>query len=148
MILDISLEFHYLVSLGPYAVLLGAIDGVGAVARVDALDQMDFAVVIGVHHHVDTSAVERDRISGGEDTEVSHLCLCGVAVAVAVDGKIIGYVDVDDIIAAMVCDSLAGICHRFEEVVLLSREGCRCAGLFGLTGRVDVCLALSRSYAD
>ena len=76
------------------AEVFGSINGVGAVAGIYAFDEVEFSFVGRVENHVDAGTVEGNRIGGSEDAEVGHLWSFGVAVAIAVNRKIVGYVDI------------------------------------------------------
>lgn len=143
------------------AYLGGIVDGVGAVAAVDALDEGRTIVAdsgLVVEDEVETGFVKSDGVEGGEDAYVFHLGRGGMSVAVAVDGEVVHDIDVDDAFLALevVVDGLGGSCHRLEEGVLavrlledISGVGVCAGGVYaGLTVRGGDAYALVFEHAS
>ncbi len=79
---------------------------------VHSFNEMGFPRIIGVEHHVYTSAVKSHWIKGCEDTKVLHFRSSRIAVTVTVDGEIVGNIDLYHLILAYMIDhTLAGISH-------------------------------------
>ena len=113
------------------------------------LDQRGLARVGSVDDRVVAGLVDGDRVGGGEDAKIRHFRLSRVRIAVAVDAQAVGDVDVEHILRALVIDDrLAGVGHRFEEVVLLGELAKQLGGFGGDAGGVDVGLAGGGGDAD
>lgn len=97
------------------------IEGVHAVARIDALDKMYLAMIGRGAYKIGAGAVESHGIKRGENAYVAHCWVFGRRIAVAVDRQIVCYTDVEDLVAAMVGYGFGGFGHGFEEVVLLRK---------------------------
>ena len=76
-------------------------------------------MVVGIAYEVGACFVERDGIERGEDSDVAHLWVGGMGIAVAVYGEVVGHADVNDVVAGVVSDSLCRFGHRLEKVVLI-----------------------------
>lgn len=87
-------ESYQFVFLGTETEGFGCIDGVGAVAGIDAFDKVGFSFVGRIDNHIYAGSVEGDRVGGSKYAEVGHLWSLWIAVAVAVYRQIVGYVDV------------------------------------------------------
>ncbi len=66
------LHLHQLIRLRADAKGLGGINGVGAVAAVDALHKVVAAGVVAVHDQIDAGAVQCDGVKAREDAHVVH----------------------------------------------------------------------------
>ena len=133
--MGVGLEFDEVVGAGAEGVGGGGFDGVDAVAGVHAFDEGGFAWVGGVFDGVVAGLVEGDGVEGGEDAEVGHFGGFGVGVAVAVDGEVVGDVDVGEVFGAFVFeDGLYGVGHGFEEGVLGREVFPEGFGVFGFGG--------------
>lgn len=126
--------------------ILGVLQGVQTVAGFYAVYQgRAVAVALGIDE-VNAGLVERHRVGGGEDADVVHIRLGGVAVAVTVYRQAVHDVDIDDAlpVAQIVRHSGAGLGHGLQESVLIAAPWAGSAGSAG----VDPALALSRADAD
>ena len=97
-------EINNLILLRAQADLFAIVEQMGAVARVDALDKGFLSGVVGVYNHVDTGTVESHGVERGQNTYVAHRGSLSVAVAVAVNRKVVGHVDIENLAVGMVDD--------------------------------------------
>ena len=99
--------------------LLRYFDGMHTVAALDALQQVISAGVGGGVHQVQASLIDGDRVQGYQNTDVLHTgILCHVA-AVAVYADVFHYVDIHCLALKPVCNRPGGVCHGFQEGILL-----------------------------
>ena len=82
--------------------LLGILEVVATMLGVDTFDEMYLALVIAGFHGIDTGLVDSHGVERSEDAKVGHGGRMGVAVAVAIYRKVVGNVDIKDIVAGMV----------------------------------------------
>ena len=89
-----SIQLHQFVCLAAHPQLLGIFQGVHDFARVDALQQMDFAVIFRSTHQVRTRLVQRHRVERSQDTYIAHLRILRRSIAVAVHRQLVGYINI------------------------------------------------------
>ncbi|MBQ6048021.1 MAG: hypothetical protein IJL40_01660, partial [Oscillospiraceae bacterium] len=70
---------------GAQAELTGGLHSADGMARFHAFDQSGLAGILRIYDRVIARLVERHGIVGGENTQISHLGLMGIAVTVAVN---------------------------------------------------------------
>ena len=92
------LYLHQLIRLRADAKGLGGVDGVGAVAAVDALHKVVAARVIAVYDQINAGAVQRDGVKAREDAHIVHAGVLGHGAAVAVNGKVLHDGDIGEAI--------------------------------------------------
>ncbi len=97
----------------------GSLDRVDAVLGLDALEQVVSAGIVGRVDEVETCLVNRDRIQGSQDPDVSHAGIFRHGTAVTVHRHILHDVDVDDISLEIVHDTRCGVRHGFEERIMV-----------------------------
>ena len=143
-LIPLLIEFYQFIPLATHTEGLGMIERVHAMPRVDALDKMNLPMVGRRTHQIGTGPVERYRVELSQNADVAHLRIGRRRVAIAIDRKVIGYADVENILATVVGNGLGRLGHRFQEIVL-----CRIAptGRAG-SGRVNQPFAIRRGDTD
>lgn len=113
------------------------------------VDKCGFTRIVRIDYCVIAGLIQGYRIGRGEDTQVGHLRLMGIAVAVTVNTEAIGNGDIQHILRSHITDDrFAGVGHGFEKIILFGdfypqklRIGCLSRGM-------DVGLAVGGSDAD
>ena len=114
--------------------------------RVDALDEVNFSMVVGRADQVGARLVERHGVKRGQNADVYHLRVFGRGVAVTVDRQVVRHTDIEDSVAAMVGHSFGCLSHRFEKSILLGQVVPEVG--FRLAGRMDIGFTRGRGDAD
>ena len=120
----------------------------GAVAGVDALQQMIPAGVIGRLHQVDARLIQSYGIQAGQNADVLHAGIFGNGTAVAVHAHVAHNADVGHVAAEVLDHAAGGVCHAFQESILGSYVIPQHILIRGLSGGVDVGLAGGGGTAD
>ena len=119
--------------------------------RIYALDERRRIVILGrgiVEHKVNTSLVKRDRVHRSEDAHVVHLGVGRRVVTVAVNREVVHHIDVDDTTLEIVMNRLRCHSHTLDELVLLGSMLPNLLLLGNNARRVDISLAVCRSYTN
>lgn len=93
---------------------------------------MDFAVVFRGTHKVSAGLIERNRVEGGKNADVTHLRVGRRGIAVAVHGKVVSHADVEDVVPARSATALAASaivsrkssCEGLPQLVVLVPAEC------------------------
>ena len=96
------------------------IHGVCAHALIDTLYKIILARIRAIEHHVQTCLIQRNRVKRSQHTEIRHLRLCRVTVAIAIHRQTVCHIDVKDILAEMIRHSLCSLSHRLAKIFLLA----------------------------
>ena len=132
------------VVLGADAVGGGNVNDVGAEFFFNAGDKLVAAGVGALIGEVNAGLVKGDGVGGGQETNVGHTGSGGVGVAVAVNGDVDHGGDVGGAVLEIAVDAGSGVAHSGDEGKLSSSH----IVAVGLTGAVDVFLAVGGSAAD
>lgn len=133
-----------LIIFGADAVGGSNVNDVGAEFFFNAGDQLVAAGIVALVDEVNAGLVKGDGVSRGEETDVGHTGSGGVGVAVAVNGDVDQGGDVGGAVLEIAVDAGSGVAHGGDEGKLSSSH----IVAVGLTGAVDVFLAVGGSAAD
>ena len=122
----------------------GDVNDVGAEFFFNAGDKLVAAGIVALVDDVNASLVKGDGVGGGEETDVGHTGSGGVGVAVAVNGDVDHGGDVGGAVLEIAVNAGSGVAHSSDEGKLSSSH----IVAVGLTGAVDVFLAVGGSAAD
>lgn len=133
-----------LIIFGADAVGGGDVNDVGAEFFFNAGDKLVAAGIVALVDEVNAGLVKGDGVGGGQETDVGHTGSGGVGVAVAVNGDVDHGGDVGGAVLEIAVDAGSGVAHGGDE----GKLGGSHIVAVGLTGAVDVFLAVGGSAAD
>ncbi len=107
----VLIKFYEFICPAAETDLLAVVECVHTVARVDALDKVYFAGIVGRTHKIGAGFIKSDGVERGEDADVTHFRVFGRGVTVAVDREVVGYADINDAVAAVVGDGFGSLGH-------------------------------------
>ena len=115
----LGLDLYKLVFAAADAELSGGLNGVGAIAALNALYKVVAPGVVRGVHQINAGLVDGHRVERGQNADILHAGVLGSGAAIAVDGEVLHHVYKHRVVTKIVFHGPCRVRHGVEKTQLL-----------------------------